>query len=142
MIRNIVLLACLLALGGCSWFPQIAFQVDSSEEGIDLLEEAALYEVSVTTEPVPEKDPIIYAPEEDGPRFDIKVEGVDAAPFFRSLVHDTPFNMVVHPQVAGKVTLQLENVTVGEVMLVMRDVYGYDFTLEGSVYQVFPDVKS
>ena len=41
---------------------------------------------------------------------------------------------------AGSVSLDLREVTVPDVMRVMRDVYGYDYTLHNNVYQVFPDV--
>ncbi len=40
---------------------------------------------------------------------------------------------------SGKVSLQLNQVTVPEVMNVMREVYGFDFSLQGSVFQVYPD---
>jgi MSHA biogenesis protein MshL len=73
------------------------------------------------------------------PRFDVAVTDMPAADFFRGLVAGSDANMVVHPGVQGNVTLSLSQVTLGEVMEVMRDVYGYDSTRHGSIWRVHPD---
>lgn len=73
------------------------------------------------------------------PRFDIKVNRANVRQFFMGLVEGTPYNMVLHPSVAGKITLDLKNVTVNEVMKVVRDVYGYDFEQTKTGFQVFPN---
>ena len=72
-------------------------------------------------------------------RFDVKVKKVPAREFLMGLVQGTPYNMVVHPRVKGLVTFDLKNVTVPEVMEVVRDVYGYEFEQTSTGYQVFPN---
>ncbi len=76
------------------------------------------------------------------PRFDIKVNRAHVKQFFMGLVEGTPYNMVVHPKVSGRITLDLKNVTVPEVMGVVRSVYGYDFEHTKTSYQVFPNTLS
>ncbi|VAX01649.1 MSHA biogenesis protein MshL [hydrothermal vent metagenome] len=76
----------------------------------------------------------------DSHRFDIRVNRVKAKHFFMGLVDDTAMNMVLHPEIKGKITLDLKNVTVSDVMKVTRDVFGYDFVFEGNTYQVYPNI--
>ena len=146
MNRNVFLVSVLL-LSGCShfqWTPLVARHTDSADEAVAALQAGAAQTSAprIVTEayvaPAGEEDVETEAPRE--PTFDLQVDGADAADFFRSLVAETPYNMVVHPAVEGRVSLALKSVTVSDVMHVMRDVYGYDFVLRRNVYQVFPDV--
>ena len=55
------------------------------------------------------------------------------------LVEDSSYNMILHPKVKGRITLDLKNVSVADVMEVVRDVYGYDFEQTKTGYSVFPN---
>ena len=61
-----------------------------------------------------------------------------AAEFFASLVSDSDFSIVVHPDVRGTVSLQLKQVTLPEVMAVVQQIYGFDVRQQGLIYQVYP----
>jgi len=71
-------------------------------------------------------------------RYDISVNNVEARAFFMSLVKDTPENMIVNPEVKGKLSLNLNNVTTAEVMDLVREVYGYEYEKRGNNYIVMP----
>lgn len=69
-------------------------------------------------------------------RFDITVDRVLARTFFMSLVKDTPFNMVVPPDIKGRISLSLKNVTLDEVMATLREVYGYEYRRSAGGYEI------
>ena len=71
-------------------------------------------------------------------RFDVAVANAPARSFFVSLVHDTPYNLVVSPDVDGSISLDLKHVTVGEVLEITRELYGYDFEKLAGGWLVLP----
>jgi MSHA biogenesis protein MshL len=79
-----------------------------------------------------------FADEPSAPRFDIRVEDAPARAFFEGLVDGTSTNMVVHPDVKGRITISLKQVTVPETLNAVRDVYGYDYRPIANGYMVLP----
>ncbi|MFP4129577.1 MAG: pilus (MSHA type) biogenesis protein MshL [Halorhodospira sp.] len=84
----------------------------------------------------PETDPLALQAEE--PRFDISADDVPVEEFFHGLVEDTPYNVAVHPDVEGKISLSLNDVSVPEVMEIVRDTYGYAYQRTDAAYQILP----
>jgi MSHA biogenesis protein MshL len=82
--------------------------------------------------------PTIGAAQEQEPRFDVNVDAAPARAFFMGLVDGTPHNMLVHPDVSGRVSMQLKHVTVEEVLNAARDLYGYDYRRVSTGYMVLP----
>ena len=70
--------------------------------------------------------------------FDISVEEIAIRDFFFSLVKSTPYNIVVDPSLSGTLTLDLKDVTIDQVMDIIRDTYGYEYQKKGRIYRVFP----
>ena len=61
------------------------------------------------------------------PRFDLSVSGASARDVFLSMVTDTRYSMLMHPEVSGTLSVTLRGVTVREALESIRDVYGYEF---------------
>ena len=72
------------------------------------------------------------------PRFDLIVSGALARDVFQSMVSDTRYSMLMHPEVTGNMSVTLRSVTVREALESIRDVYGYDFRIDGRRITVYP----
>jgi MSHA biogenesis protein MshL len=65
------------------------------------------------------------------PRLDLLVNNAQARDVFLAIVADTPYSMLMHPDVAGTLSLTLRGVTVTQALEAIRDVYSYDFKIDG-----------
>jgi MSHA biogenesis protein MshL len=70
------------------------------------------------------------------PRYDFSVDDAPARAFFEGLVVGTPVNMLVHPDVKGRVSLSLKQVTLVEALEAARDMYGYDYRAMSNGYVI------
>ncbi|HAT33903.1 MAG TPA: pilus (MSHA type) biogenesis protein MshL [Janthinobacterium sp.] len=71
-------------------------------------------------------------------RFNVSFNNVPANQFFNSIVAGTRYNMLVHPDVGGSITANLKDVTLFEALDAVREMYGYDYKVEGTRIYVKP----
>ena len=141
--RSICLLAlCSLAMGCGALAPRDALRLDSIEQALQSLESGLRQTATIEDEQASQAADVAIPEVEvplEAPRFDLSCSEAPVRSFLRSLVKDTNYNIVVHPDVKGTVSLELTQVTLTDVMNVIREVYGLDYVLEGNVYRVYPD---
>ncbi|WP_296949827.1 pilus (MSHA type) biogenesis protein MshL [uncultured Massilia sp.] len=71
-------------------------------------------------------------------RFNVSFNNVPAQQFFRSIVAGTRYNILVHPDVSGGITANLKDVTLKETLDAVREMYGYDYKIEGTRISIKP----
>ena len=80
--------------------------------------------------------PIAAKPE---PRFNLAVNNAPVAQVLNALVTGTPYSMLFPPELSGTVSLNLKSTTVREALDTLREVYGYDYRMQGNRIYVQPN---
>ncbi|MGH8677794.1 MAG: secretin N-terminal domain-containing protein, partial [Burkholderiales bacterium] len=65
-------------------------------------------------------------------RFDLEVNNAPANAVFLAIVSGTRYSMVVHPSVKDPLSLNLKDATVLEALKTIRELYGYEYKIEGT----------
>lgn len=66
------------------------------------------------------------------PRFDLSVVEAPAAQVFMALVTGTRYSMLLPPELTGKITVNLKDVTLKEALDTIRDLNGYEYKVQGT----------
>jgi len=88
------------------------------------------------SEALAEPVPAVAAPAPE-PRLDLLVNNAQAREVFLAIVADTRYSMMMHPDVSGTLSVTLRGVTVTEALEAIRDVYGFDFKIDGRRITVY-----
>jgi MSHA biogenesis protein MshL len=84
----------------------------------------------------------VEMPKVDGrpiePRFDLAVNNAPAGQVFMAIVSGTRYSMVVHPAVKDPISVNLRDVTVFEALDTIREVYGYEYKMQGNRILIEP----
>ena len=65
-------------------------------------------------------------------RFDLSVNNTPANQVFTAIVSGTRYSVLVPADVSGNISLHLKDVTVFEALEAIREVYGYEYKVDGS----------
>ena len=139
--RLLLLSAAAALLAGCADKPlRVAQPSQSLRDELQAQRSAPPAPAASAPAPVAEAQPVpppapALPPE---PRFDLIVNGAPARDVFLSLVSDTRYSMLVHPSVSGQLSVTLKGVTLRESLDAIRDVYGFDYAIDGRRITVFP----
>ncbi|MDR9825937.1 pilus (MSHA type) biogenesis protein MshL [Vibrio sp. FNV 38] len=140
-MRKLILAIVVASLAGCSMGHRDPVEAKSAlNEAINETNSRSLEQLpsSVEADLMPDLDGSGLNNYETVKRYRIKADEVDARAFFTSLVQGTEYSAAIHPAVRGNVTVNLTDVTLDEVLAVVRDMYGYEVDRKGKVIQVYP----
>ena len=73
------------------------------------------------------------------PRFDLSVINAPATQVFMALVSGTRYSMLLPPDVSGSLTVNLKDVTVMEALDTIRELYGYEYRVQGKRIFIEPN---
>ncbi len=71
-------------------------------------------------------------------KFDITVNDTPASQVFMAIASGTRYSMLVHPDVAGNISINLKDVTVFEALEAVREMYGYEYKVDGTRIYIQP----
>ena len=71
-------------------------------------------------------------------KFDLTVNNTSVKQVFTAIVSGTRYSMLLHPDVSGSISLNLKDVTVFEALEAIREMYGYDYKLDGTRIYILP----
>ncbi|MEA3152477.1 MAG: biosis protein MshL [Betaproteobacteria bacterium] len=72
------------------------------------------------------------------PHFDLAVNNAPANQVFMALVSGTRYSMLVHPDIKESVSINLKDVTLTEALEALREVYGYEYRIQGTRIYIEP----
>lgn len=142
MVRRLLILGAGLLVAGCAEPPRPSTAVmDSIRRELDVAQQRrpALPD-AVSRALLPPL--VVEMPRADAQkpeaRFDLSVNNAPASQVFLAIVSGTRYSMVLHPDVRGELSVNLKDVTVTEALDTLRDLYGFDYTLQGNRITVLP----
>ncbi len=71
-------------------------------------------------------------------KFDLVVNNTPAQQVFMAIVSGTRYSMLLHPDVSGNISLNLKDVTVFDALEAIREMYGYEYKVDGTRIYIQP----
>ncbi|RZT10787.1 MSHA biogenesis protein MshL [Duganella sp. CF402] len=139
-----IAIATMLLLGGCQTpstrdtYDKINTEVNaaaakpSAARQNDAVASALLPPVSQLADQLPKARAVLDE------RFNVSFNNVPVQQFYNSIVAGTRYNMLINPEVSGNITANLKDVTLFEALDAVREMYGYDYKVEGTRIYIRP----
>jgi MSHA biogenesis protein MshL len=142
-MRTLYWLGAALLLAGCAAPPSRyqaadAIQREMNQAAQDSVQASKPSEVSNALLPplTAEMPKVENKPLET--KFDLAVNNTPAQQVFMAIVSGTRYSMLLHPEVGGNISLNLKDVTVFDALEAIREMYGYDYKLDGARIYIQP----
>jgi MSHA biogenesis protein MshL len=143
--RLLILTSTLLSLTGCASLG-IAPKPDTTPARINSELNQAVNNQQSTTPPAAVNAALlpplqIAMPKSTKPleqKFDLVINNAPANQVFMGIVTGTHYSMLIPADLTGNVSVNLKNVTVFEALDAIRELYGYDYKVDGSRIYIQP----
>lgn len=143
-MRRTILVTIALSLLGCASSPPkhetydlIAAEMGKAADASSRRAQAQPDAVSAALLP-PIKIEIPKARQPLEERFSLTLNNVPANQFFMAIASGTRYSMLVHPDVTGTLSANLKDVTLFEALDAIRELYGYDYEVDGTRIYIKP----
>lgn len=71
-------------------------------------------------------------------KFNITADNASAKDFFLELVSGTNINIIIHPEVQGRISLALKNATIIETLEAVQKIHGFGFEISNNNIKIYP----
>lgn len=140
-VQKIILAIVSLSLAGCAPAPKknetydlIQAELNKAARPVSPAQQDSVS--AALLPPITIEVPPAAPPMEE--RFSVTFNNIPASQFFMGIVSGTRYSMLVHPDVSDTISVNLKDVTVFEALNAIREMYGYDYKVEGTRIYVKP----
>jgi len=138
-MRQLLIVLSLFAFAGCATNGasqnvrnQIATELD---DAVKASTQTEVYDALLPPMPAPTA-PVDSAASEA--KFDLAVNNTPAQQVFMAIVSGTRYSMLLHPDIEGNISLNLKDVTVFDALESIREMYGYEYKIDGTRIYIQP----
>lgn len=147
-IKNVVMISLASGLLGCASTPGMISEPSIKPHMQDALRES-IKTMQGKALPVPKEvtdemlQPLKIEPAKSlakkiEPRFDLIVTKAPTSQVLMGIVTGTPYSMVLSPDLAGEISVNLKDVTLFEALNALRELYGLEYKMQGKQIYVEP----
>lgn len=140
IIRVLLLSIAVIGIGGCASSSTKLFEEEDLTEHLSGSPSDSKLMPQSVEDLLLGSDPLYLLPEavDREERFDVSVLDAPVDAFFIGLMDSSGKNLVVHPDVKGRISLDLKQVTLDQVLTVVRDIYGLEYKVDNDIYTIYP----
>jgi len=138
-MRQLFIALSLLAFAGCATngaSQNVKNQIDTElDAAVKASTQTEVYDALLPPMPAPTA-PVDSAASEA--KFDLAVNNTPAQQVFMAIVSGTRYSMLLHPDIEGNISLNLKDVTVFDALESIREMYGYEYKIDGTRIYIQP----
>jgi MSHA biogenesis protein MshL len=138
-MRQLLIVLSLLAFAGCATngaSQNVKNQIDTElDAAVKASTQTEVYDALLPPLPVPTATVDSAASEA---KFDLAVNNTPAQQVFMAIVSGTRYSMLLHPDIEGNISLNLKDVTVFDALESIREMYGYEYKIDGTRIYIQP----